>query len=74
MLGTNLTGATAVEFGGVAGSIASVAADLIIATTPAGAAGDTIDVTITTPGGARSALRRPLRMRHGGTTPRTSWG
>ena len=49
--GTNLTGATAVNFGANAATGHSVnSATSITATSPAGSAG-TVDVTVTTPGG-----------------------
>jgi hypothetical protein len=48
--GTNLNGATAVSFGGVAATINSDSASSITATTPAHSSG-TVDVTVTTPGG-----------------------
>ncbi len=48
--GTNLTGATAVDFGGTAATITSDTATQITATSPAGVAG-TVDVTVTTPAG-----------------------
>jgi hypothetical protein len=47
--GTNLLGATAVEFGAVAGTIVSDTATQIVATNPAENAG-TVDVTVLTPG------------------------
>ncbi|PZA12230.1 transporter [Rhodopseudomonas palustris] len=50
--GNNLTGATAVSFGGVAATAVSVtSATTITATTPAHGAG-VVDVTVTTPGGS----------------------
>ncbi len=49
--GTNLTGATAVNFGAIAGSnVTVVNATTVTATSPAGSAG-MADVTVTTPGG-----------------------
>jgi DNA-binding beta-propeller fold protein YncE len=52
LTGTNLTGASAVSFGGTAASSFTVnSASQITATAPAGAAG-AVDVTITTAGGA----------------------
>jgi autotransporter-associated beta strand protein len=48
--GANLAGATAVDFGGVAGTIISDTATRIVATSPAGAAG-AVDVTVVTPTG-----------------------
>ncbi len=53
--GTNLTGATAVSFGGTAASSYTVnSANQITATTPAHAAG-TVDITVTTAGGTSAA-------------------
>ena len=49
--GTNLAGATAVDFGSVAAAIQSDTAAEILVVAPAGAAG-TVDVTVTTAGGA----------------------
>ncbi|GGD98301.1 hypothetical protein GCM10010911_66370 [Paenibacillus nasutitermitis] len=52
MTGTNLSGATAVTFGGTAATSFTVdSATQITAIAPAGSAG-TVDVTVTTPGGA----------------------
>ena len=48
--GTNLAGATAVDFGGNAATIVSDSATQIVVTDPAGTAG-TVDVTVTTAGG-----------------------
>jgi subtilase family serine protease len=48
--GTNLEGATAVDFGGVAGTIVSDNAVQVVANSPPGAAG-TVNVTVVTPGG-----------------------
>ena len=48
--GTNLAGATAVDFGGVAASITNESATQITATSPPGTAG-TVDITVITPGG-----------------------
>jgi hypothetical protein len=48
--GTNLTGATAVKFGSIVGTIQTDTATQIVVTAPAGAAG-TVDVTVTTAGG-----------------------
>ena len=48
--GTNLTGATAVNFGGTAATFTVVSATQITATSPAHAVG-AVDVTVTTPGG-----------------------
>jgi IPT/TIG domain len=57
--GTNLTGATAVEFGTTSATITANTATTITATAPAGTVG-TVDVTVTTPGGttATSAADR----------------
>ncbi|MEW2487532.1 IPT/TIG domain-containing protein [Streptomyces sp. NPDC048411] len=55
LTGTNLTGATAVSFGGAAASFTAVSATQITATTPPGTAGPT-QVTVTTPGGTSSGL------------------
>jgi IPT/TIG domain len=50
--GTNLSGATAVQFGGTnATSFTVDNATHITATSPGGTAGQTVDVTVTTPGG-----------------------
>jgi autotransporter passenger strand-loop-strand repeat protein len=50
--GTNFTGATAVSFGSTpAASFNVVSSTQITVTEPAGAAGHTVDVTVTTPGG-----------------------
>jgi len=50
--GTNLTGATAVTFGGVPGTIISVFSDTIIMVeAPPVSMTGTVDVTVTTPGG-----------------------
>ncbi len=50
--GMNFTGATAVDFGSVPGSaIDVVQPGLLTVTTPAGAAGTTVDVRVTTPAG-----------------------
>jgi hypothetical protein len=48
--GANFSGATAVNFGGVAGTIVSNTDTQIVATSPAGSAG-TVDVTVTTADG-----------------------
>ena len=48
--GMNLTGATAVNFGAVAGTIVTDIDNLIVATSPPGSVG-TVDVTVVTPGG-----------------------
>lgn len=48
--GTNLSGATAVNFGGTAGSIQSNTGSSITATAPAGTSG-IVDITVTTPTG-----------------------
>lgn len=52
--GTNLNGATAVSFGGVAASVNADAANSITATSPAHSAG-IVDVTVMTPGGTSPA-------------------
>ena len=49
--GTNLSSATAVDFGSNAGTIVSDSATQIVVKDPAGTAG-TVDVTVTTAGGA----------------------
>jgi len=49
--GSDLDGASAVDFGNAAGTIVDDASTYIIATSPAGAAG-TVDVTVTTPYGS----------------------
>jgi hypothetical protein len=51
--GSNLAGATAVTFGAAAASFTVVGANAITATSPAGTG--TVDVTVTTPGGATAA-------------------
>ncbi len=59
--GTGFTGASAVSFGGIAVTSFNVDSDtLITATTPAGVAG-TVDVAVTTPGGA-SAMSTASRF------------
>ena len=51
--GTNLTAATAVRFGTVAAASFTVSsATQIVATSPPGIAGETVDVSVTTPGGS----------------------
>ena len=52
--GTNMANATAVTFGGVAGTIVSVSDTQIVATTPQDSAG-TVDILITTPSGTSLA-------------------
>jgi hypothetical protein len=55
--GANLTGTTAVKFGAVAATgVTTVSATQVKATAPAGAAGSTVPVTVTTPGGSASNL------------------
>ena len=54
--GTGFTGATAVSFGGVAGTITNIAATTLTVTAPAHVAG-TVDVAVTTPSG-RTRIRR----------------
>ena len=49
--GTNLQGATAVDFGAVAATITDDTGTQITATSPARTAGTRVDVTVTTPGG-----------------------
>jgi uncharacterized repeat protein (TIGR02543 family) len=50
--GTTLTGASTVQFGGVNAASYSVdSATQITAVSPAGTAGNTVDITVTTPGG-----------------------
>ncbi len=49
--GTNLQGATAVDFGDVAAMITQDTGTQITATSPSGTAGTRVDVTVTTPGG-----------------------
>ena len=49
--GTNLQGATAVDFGAVAAMITQDTGTQITATSPPGTAGARVDVTVTTPGG-----------------------
>ena len=58
--GTNLNGATAVTFGSTPATIVSVTPSQIIVTLPSGLDGQTVDVTVTTPGGtsATSAASR----------------
>ena len=51
IFGTNLTGATEVKFGSTAANILKVSPTLISAQSPAGTAGATVNVTVTTPGG-----------------------
>ena len=54
--GANLSGATEVKFGASAATAVSVVnATTLTATSPAGAAGSTVDVTATTPGGTSAA-------------------
>ncbi len=61
--GTNLDGATAVTFGSITATIQSDTATQIVVTSPAGAAG-TVDVTVTTAGGAlRHLLGRSVHLR-----------
>jgi hypothetical protein len=48
--GTNLSGATAVNFGAVAGTITANTATTVTVTSPSGSVG-VVDVTVTTPGG-----------------------
>ena len=50
IMGTDLTGATAVKFGATAATIVSDTATRIVVTSPAGSVG-TVDVTVTTVGG-----------------------
>jgi hypothetical protein len=52
--GTNMAGATAVTFGGAAGTIVSVSDSQILATTPQDPAG-AVDILITTPSGTSTA-------------------
>lgn len=49
--GTALSGATAVNFGAIAATVSSNTDTQIVATAPPGAAGQTVDVTVTTAGG-----------------------
>ena len=49
--GTNLSGATAVHFGGTAGAITNDTSGSVTATAPASVSAGTVDVTVTTPGG-----------------------
>ena len=54
--GTDLSGASAVDFGGAAGSDITVVSDTeLTATTPAGAAGE-VNVTVTTPAGTSNPI------------------
>jgi hypothetical protein len=54
--GTELTGATAVDFGSVpATEVTAVSATTVTAKAPAGVAGSTVDVTVTTAGGVSAA-------------------
>ena len=60
--GTNLSGATAVTFGGIAATNFSVAADTaLFATAPAGSAG-TVDVRVTTVGGTSAVSGCPVHL------------
>ncbi len=52
--GTDLTGTTAVTFGGTAATLGAVTATSVTVTTPAHAAG-AVDVAVTTPGGTATA-------------------
>ena len=54
LTGTNLAGATAVSFGGVAGTITADTATQITVTSPPGNQG-TVNVTVTTPSGTSNA-------------------
>jgi large repetitive protein len=51
--GTNLSGATAVSFGGAGGAITADSSTQITATSPAGSG--TVEITVTTPGGTSVA-------------------
>ncbi|WP_405584205.1 beta strand repeat-containing protein [Streptomyces sp. NBC_01190] len=55
LTGTNLTGATAVLFGGVPAPFTAVSDTQLVATAPAGAAGP-VTVTVVTPGGTTGGL------------------
>ena len=63
--GTNLAGATAVDFGASPGTITSNTPTQVVATSPAGSAG-TVDVTVTTPVGGTSAPGSSDRFSYAG--------
>ena len=55
--GSGLATATSVKFGGVNGSIATIPGDTLLeVSSPAGTAGTSVDVTVTSPGGTSQAV------------------
>ena len=70
--GTNLSGATAVDFGSTPGTITADSSTSVTATSPAGTG--TVDVTVATPSGVSApVVGRPVLVRHPGADPPPSW-